>query len=123
MIDRKRGLPLTLSIVFLHLASRVGLNASGVGLPGHYLVKVQFDLNEVYVDPFQRGATLTVNEIGTLLSRITGGRGRLGSENLRGWDGRETLLRLLANLQNMWLRAGDERKAASALERLEMLQQ
>ncbi len=123
VIDRKVGLPLTLSIIFLHVASRIGLNAAGVGLPGHYLVKVQFELNEIYVDPFHGGTTLTIGEIGSLLSQITGGRGRLSSENLRGWDGRETLLRLLANLQNMWLRAGDQRRAASARERLELLQQ
>lgn len=123
VIDRKVGLPLTLSIIFLHVASRIGLSAAGVGLPGHYLVKVQFELNEIYVDPFHRGTTLTIGEIGSLLSRITGGRGRLSSENLRGWDCRETLLRLLANLQNMWLRAGDQRRAASARERLELLQQ
>jgi hypothetical protein len=57
-----------------------------------------------------------------MLSQMTGGRGKLASEHLRSWSGRETLLRVLANMQNMWLRAGDEKRAAAARERMEILQ-
>src|SRR5512140_2678412 len=42
VLDRRIGIPITLSIIFLHIARKIGLNASGVGLPGHYVVKVQF---------------------------------------------------------------------------------
>lgn len=122
VIDRKIGIPITLSIIFLHVAARIGLNASGVGLPGHYIVKVQFDLNEVYVDPFHGGTTMTVKEISEMLAQMTGGRGRLTGEHLRSWDGRETLLRVLGNLQSMWSRAGDQRRATAAGERMEILQ-
>jgi regulator of sirC expression with transglutaminase-like and TPR domain len=121
VIDRRLGLPITLSIVFLHVASRLGLAAAGVGLPGHYLVKVQFELNEVYVDPFGGGATLTLPEISELLQQISGGSIALASEHLRAWSGRQTLQRVLGNLQGMWSRAGDPRKAASARERMELL--
>jgi regulator of sirC expression with transglutaminase-like and TPR domain len=121
VIDRKQGLPIALAIIFLHVAARIGLNAAGVGLPGHYIVKVQFDLNEVYIDPFHGGTTLTMPEIADLLSQITGGRARLSSEHLRAWSGRETLLRVLGNLQSMWMRAGDAKKAESAAERIEIL--
>ena len=121
VIERKLGIPISLSIIFLHVATRVGLAAAGVGLPGHYIVKVQFELNEVYVDPFHGGTTLTVGEISDLLGRMTGGRGRLAPEHLRAWTGRETLQRVAANLQNMWARAGDARRANSARERLEIL--
>ena len=122
VIARHIGIPITLSIIFLHVATRIGLNAAGVGLPGHYIVKVQFELNEVYVDPFHGGTTLTMNEIAELLGQMSGGRVRLEREHLRAWSGRETLGRVLANLQNMWARAGDPRKSASARERLELLQ-
>jgi regulator of sirC expression with transglutaminase-like and TPR domain len=121
VIDRRLGIPITLSIVFLHVAARLGFTASGVGLPGHYIVKVQFELNEVYVDPFHDGTTLTMNEIGALLRQVSGGRAALGREHLRAWTGRETLARVLANLQSMWTRAGDTRRATAARERMEML--
>lgn len=121
VIDRRAGIPITLSIVFLHVATKLGFTAFGVGLPGHYIVKVQFEINEVYVDPFHDGTTLTMAEIGALLRQVTGGHAQLGSEHLRAWSGRETLARVLANLTNMWTRAGDPRKAASARERMELL--
>jgi regulator of sirC expression with transglutaminase-like and TPR domain len=121
VIDRRRGLPISLSIVFLHVAARMGLQAAGVGLPGHFIVKVQFELNEVYVDPFHDGSTMTMAEIGALLRQVSGGSLPLASEHLRAWSGRETLVRVLGNLQGMWTRAGDPRKAAAARERMEML--
>jgi len=121
VIDRRAGLPITLSIVFLHVAARLGLNAYGVGLPGHYIVKVQFELNEVYVDPFHGGETLTFAEIGELLSGMSAGQMRLAREHLRGWSARETLTRVLGNLQSMYARSGQARKAAAARERMEML--
>lgn len=119
VIDRKVGIPITLSIIFLHVATKLGFNASGVGLPGHYVVKVHFELNEVYVDPFHDGATLTVPEIAEMVKHLGGGP--LTSEHLRAWSGRETLVRVLGNLQNMWTRGGDSRRANSAKERLEIL--
>lgn len=121
VVDRKLGIPITLSIVFLHVATKIGLSAAGVGLPGHYLVKVQFELNEVYVDPFHSGTTLTIPEIGALLGQLSGGNTQLASEHLRAWSGRETLHRVLANLVNMWSRAGDTRRANSARERMELV--
>lgn len=120
VIDRKVGLPISLSIIFIDVATRLGLRAAGVGLPGHYLVKVAFDLNEVYVDPFAAGATLTMREIRDLLHQISGGNLELSRDHLRGWTPRQTLARVLANLQNMWTRAGDARRANAARERLAM---
>jgi len=122
VIDRRMGIPITLSIIFIHLATRLGLNVAGVGLPGHYIVKVQFELNELYVDPFHDGQTLTIADVGQLLSQVTGRQVRFSSEHLRGWTARETLVRVLANLQNMWTGAGDPRRAASAAERIVILQ-
>jgi len=122
VVDRKVGLPILLSIVFLDVATRVGLNAAGVGLPGHYIVKVQFEMNELYVDPFHGGATLTMSEIAAMISGISGGQVRLTSEHLRAWTPRQTLVRVLSNLQNMWGRAGEARKALAAAERVALLE-
>lgn len=122
VIDRKIGLPILLSILYLDVAARVGLNAAGVGLPGHYIVKVQFEMNELYVDPFHGGTTLTMSEIAAMISGISGGQVRLTSEHLRAWTPRQTLVRVLSNLQNMWGRVGEARKAQAAAERVELLQ-
>jgi hypothetical protein len=71
----------------------------------------------VYVDPFHEGSTLTLPEIAELLGPI-----RLSSEHLRAWSARQTLVRVLVNLESMWNRAGDSRKARAAAERIELLQ-
>lgn len=121
VIDRRSGLPILLSIVFLHVASRLDLPAAGVGLPGHFIVKVQFELNEAWIDPFRGGATLTMGEISELLRQAGGGAVKLTPAHLRAWSGREILSRVLANLEGMWTRAGDPRRAAAARERMELL--
>lgn len=122
VIDRKVGLPITLSIAFIHVATRLGLNVAGVGLPGHYLVKVRFDINEVFVDPFHGGETLTLKDIAALLRQVSGGAIQLTSDHLRAWSGRETIARVLGNLVNIWTQAGDARKANAARERMALLQ-
>ena len=83
---------------------------------------VSLELNEVFVDPFHDGATLTMSEIATMISGISGGQVRLTSEHLRAWTPRQTLVRVLGNLQNMWGRKGEARKAMAAGERIELLQ-
>jgi regulator of sirC expression with transglutaminase-like and TPR domain len=122
VVSRRKGLPISLSIIFLHVAERIGLQASGVGLPGHFIVKVQFELNELFVDPFNAGGTLTLPEVAGLLETMTDGEVRLSSQHLRAWSGREILMRVLANLMNMHSRAGDQKKAAAARERIAILQ-
>jgi regulator of sirC expression with transglutaminase-like and TPR domain len=109
------------AVVFIHVAQRVGLNAGGVGLPGHFIVKIRFPLSEIYVDPFHAGRTLTLGEIDSMLGEMSGGEVRLRPHFLRRWSGRETLIRILANLQNSHNRAGDSRKALSAEERIAIL--
>jgi regulator of sirC expression with transglutaminase-like and TPR domain len=123
VVARRKGLPISLSIIFLHVAERIGLQAAGVGLPGHFIVKVQFELNELYVDPFNHGTTLTLPEVAGLLEAMTEGEVRLTSHHLRAWSGREILMRVLANIMNMQSRSGDQKKAMAARERIAILQQ
>lgn len=121
VLERRLGIPITLSILFLHVANSVKLNAVGVGLPGHYIVKVRFEMSEIYVDPFRGGATLTMQEIRDLVMQVQGSRGRFSGEQLRGWSERQTLMRVLANLQHIYSRNGDRRRSAAARERIELL--
>jgi len=121
VMDRRLGIPISLSILFLTVARRVGLDAHGVGLPGHYLAKVQFELSEVYVDSFYGGQTMTVTEIAEFLAEISGGEIALRSDHLRAWEARQTLARVLANLHQVYEQRGDRRRALAAAERIEIL--
>ena len=121
VMDRKLGIPISLSILFLTVARRIGLDAHGVGLPGHFLAKVQFELSEVYVDSFYGGQTMTVAEIADFLSEMSGGEFVLRSDYLRAWNPRQTLSRVLANLYQIFEQRGDARRAMAAAERIEIL--
>lgn len=121
VMDRKVGIPISLSILFLTVARRVGLEAWGVGLPGHFLAKVQFELSEVYVDAFYGGQTMTVPEIAQFVAEISDGEMALRSDHLRAWEPRQILSRALANLHQIYERRGDGRRAMAAAERIEML--
>lgn len=121
VVERKVGIPITLSILFLRVARLAGLDAHGVGLPGHYLAKVCFDLSEVYVDPFHGGRTMTITEIASFLGEISNGQVALRAEHLRAWTARETLVRVLANLHATYERKGDSRRRNAAMDRIEIL--
>ncbi|HLT57492.1 MAG: transglutaminase-like domain-containing protein [Limnochordales bacterium] len=59
VIDRKRGIPITLSVIYLLVGQRLGLPLQGVGLPGHFLVRYSDNEETIWIDPFHRGRLLT----------------------------------------------------------------
>ena len=63
VLDRRTGIPLTLSIVYMEVGRRCGLRIEGVGFPGHFLCKVHLDDGQLVVDPFSRGQLLGMDEL------------------------------------------------------------
>ena len=59
VLDRKKGIPITLSLVYMELARRHGLPVWGVSFPGHFLVKYAADSGEIIIDPFNTAAVMT----------------------------------------------------------------
>ncbi len=120
VIDRRRGIPITLSIVYLEVARRIGLEIRGVGFPGHFLVK-PIGADDVFVDPFF-GRVLTLAQCADLLRETTGGALALRPEvHLRAATPREILVRLLSNLKNIFLRKGELGRALACSERILLL--
>src|SRR5215470_12903926 len=72
VIDRRRGIPITLSLVYLEVGRRLGLNLFGVSFPTHFLVKAVDERGELMIDPFYDGAILTLEEIRARLTQIYG---------------------------------------------------
>ena len=117
VIDRRTGIPITLSILFIHIARGVGLSANAVGLPGHFVVRCEIDGDFLWVDPFY-GARRTTAELTAMIRA----RGReMEPRHLRPWTARETLMRVLANLHNLHTRSGESRRARAARERIDLL--
>ena len=95
VLDRKLGIPITLSAVYLLVARRIDFPILGVGVPGHFMVKYRDDETEIYVDPFNGGRLFTRPEC---VQFIVESGYPYQPEFLDGVGSREILARILRNL-------------------------
>lgn len=118
VLDRKLGIPITLSIVYLEVGWRLNLHLEGVNFPGHFLVRYQGEALRLLVDPFQHGEIRFEDEAQELLDRVYGGTVKLQETYLRPAAKRDILARLLSNLKTIYLNTRDDERAQAAVERL-----
>jgi len=118
VLDRKVGIPITLSVVFLEVGWRVGLPLVGVSFPGHFLVRYGGEALNLLVDPFAGGQVRFEDEAQHLLDGVYGGMVRLRPEFLQPASTREILFRILTNLKGIYLNARDDRRALATVEQL-----
>jgi regulator of sirC expression with transglutaminase-like and TPR domain len=116
VIERRRGLPVALGILWLHAAEAAGWSAHGVDFPGHFLLAVEGGRGQALVDVFAGGAGLAAPDLRALIKRIEGDRAELRPGLLRLMDKRAVLLRLQNNIKLRRLRAGDLAGALSCTE-------
>ncbi|HEV8436260.1 MAG TPA: tetratricopeptide repeat protein [Thermoanaerobaculia bacterium] len=121
MLDRHAGLPITLSILYLELTRRVGAEATGIALPGRFLVKFTGVFGEVIVDPFDGGRVVTPVELQQILDQVYGGGVRLREHHLRSFSRHEILARELAQLKAAYIAQHDIARAAASVDRLLIL--
>lgn len=118
VLDRRTGIPLTLSILFIEAARAAGFEARGIDLPGHYVAGVRHAGRSILVDPFHGGQVITEEDCRHLVARATGRPSRFRREQLEGATPRATLRRMLLNLKRIYLGSEDHARALSAVERL-----
>jgi regulator of sirC expression with transglutaminase-like and TPR domain len=118
VIDRRMGIPITLSIVYLEVGWRLRIPLHGVNFPGHFLVRYAGEAVQLLVDPFQQGMVRFEDEAQDLLDHVYGGSVRMQPDFLREADRRDILVRLLANLKGNYLNRRDDVRALSAIERI-----
>lgn len=110
VLDRRTGIPITLSLVYIEVARRAGIRAEGVNFPGHFLVRVLDDLHTddpgegLIVDPFHAGAILSEHECRLLLHRHMGDEAAWQPELLARATRRQILVRMLLNLKRLYVR-------------------
>jgi regulator of sirC expression with transglutaminase-like and TPR domain len=121
VIERKKGLPIALSILYLHVARALGWPAAGVNFPGHFLVRMGAAADGVFVDPFDRGALRSPAELEALLKRMQGEDAVLTSAHLALAENREILLRLQNNIKLRCLNAGDMAAGLAVVERMALV--
>src|ERR1035438_9650960 len=108
VLDRKLGIPITLSAVYMEIARRVGFPVAGVGMPGHFLLK-HYDVvaGEIFIDAFDRGRILGPDDCQQRLDEVYGGQIDMRAEYLQPVTHREILRRLLNNLRQIYLTRRD----------------
>jgi regulator of sirC expression with transglutaminase-like and TPR domain len=112
VLDRKLGIPISLAIVYIEVAQRIGFPLFGVGMPGHFLLK-HYDTtgNETFIDPFNRGDILSRADCQSRLDEIYSGQMPLQPEYLHTVTRRQLLTRVLNNLRNIYMDRRDFRRA------------
>lgn len=122
VLDRGAGIPITLSVLYREVACRCGFQVEGIGLPGHFVVRVTDDWGHTFVDPFHGGSVVTREDLESLLTERFGPRARLLDEHLEPVPARRVLTRMLLNLKRIYVRAQDYPRAVLASERIVLLQ-
>jgi len=121
VLDRKLGIPITLSILYMEIGRRLGLSLQGISFPGHFLVKTETDEGDVVLDPFLGGIVLSEED---LVQRL---RDRFGEENapraplaplLQAAGKKEILVRMLRNLKAIYVRDQRYDRALTVLDRI-----
>ncbi len=114
VLDRKLGIPITLSVLYLEVGRRLGINLYGVSFPAHFLVKAVDQRGELIIDPFTGGAILDLDQIRARLAEIYGQPVEVHPEMLKAVGARHVLGRMLRNLKNIYVNGSDWPRALSA---------
>src|SRR5271156_3716384 len=122
VINRRLGIPITLSLVYLEVGRRLGINLYGVSFPNHFLVKAVDERGELIIDPFVGGKILVLDEIRARLTQIYGQPVELNPAMLKARGARHILARMLRNLKIIYMGTSDWMRALSALDRIIMLE-
>jgi regulator of sirC expression with transglutaminase-like and TPR domain len=99
VIDRRKGLPIALGILYLHAGRAQGWSMAGLGFPGHFLVRLDLDGERIIVDPFNGGRICAADDLRGLLKAMQGQEVELRPEHYAEVSDREVLLRLQNNIK------------------------
>ena len=116
VLERKKGLPITLSLVYMELAKRCGLPIVGVSFPGHFLVKYLTGPGEIIIDPFNQGSILSRQDCEEQLKKNFGEGAELRPDFLVAATTKQILARMLNNLKGSYFRHRDFPRVLTMIE-------
>ncbi len=119
VLDRRTGIPLTLTLVYMEVARRVGLRVEGVSFPGHFLAKYVGD-DEIIIDAFF-GRVLTEEQCEERLQAVLGPGAVFEPRYLEAAGPKDILVRMLRNLKHIYLNAAEYEQALACCDRVLLL--
>ncbi len=131
VIERRRGIPISLSILYMEIGRKIGLPLEGVSFPGHFLVRLALRGNTLILDPFSGGEPLSEHDLRKLLRRVIAGSGRAGLRSagdvaselpldqfLEPAGHRQVLARMLRNLKNIYREKDQPQRLLEVINRM-----
>src|SRR5438309_3655504 len=118
VLDRKLGIPITLSVLTMEVGRRIGLDIAGVGLPGHFIVSVTVGSRAILLDPFHGGGVLTPASAAEVAARAVGRPVKIEDAHWTPCTRRQIVVRILRNLKTIYARQKDWGRALGVIDRL-----
>ncbi|MBA3315031.1 MAG: transglutaminase-like domain-containing protein [Planctomycetota bacterium] len=122
VIETRTGIPISLCVLYMAVAEKVGLELKGVAAPRHFLTRYESSAGPLFVDAYHGGRVLTLRECLKFLSGVTGRPGESIEPSLAPADGRSIIVRMLNNLKALYAKRGEWQKAWHVQHRLVALQ-
>jgi regulator of sirC expression with transglutaminase-like and TPR domain len=117
VLDRKLGIPITLSVLYMEVARRAGVPVFGVGMPGHFLLKFyEVDGRELFLDAYNSGRLLSPEDCQEKLTEIYNGQIPLDAKFLTPVGKRQILTRMLNNLRSIYMTNRLLKKALAVID-------
>jgi len=121
VLERKIGIPISLSVLYMEVARRISVKAEGIGFPGHFLVKCTDEEEPIFIDPFHRGEVKLPEDFSEMLEKLYGRKVALRPQFLEAASKKQILKRMLANLKAIYLRNNSLGEALSMFDHLIIL--
>ena len=117
VLSRRLGIPITLALICGEVGKRIGIPLVGIGMPGHFLLRHQ-DEGDLFLDPFNRGILLSIDECAQRLNDAASGRIAWDPAFLTPVGNRDFVARILRNLKGIYLNAADHHRALGIMDLL-----
>jgi regulator of sirC expression with transglutaminase-like and TPR domain len=121
VLDRKTGIPISLSVIYMEVARRLDFPIQGVGLPGHFILKCSNADLELYIDAFDQGKILSLKDCQEFLDKNYGGTLTVQPNLLQAMDKKAIISRMLFNLKGIYYQKEEFDKALVVIEKILML--
>ena len=122
VLEQKTGIPITLSLLYIEVGKRVGIQLDGIGLPFHFVVGCRLsDGNTWYIDPFERGQLMSEQQCRIHIRRLAGGKIRFHAHWFHPVTHKQLLIRMLTNLKNSYMHHENFPLALAVCDRLVLL--
>ncbi|HEY0753675.1 MAG TPA: transglutaminase-like domain-containing protein [Ktedonobacteraceae bacterium] len=118
VLERRLGIPLTLSLIYMEVGKRLGLRIAGVGMPFHFIVRCEFQQSSIYIDPYEKGKFLSEQDCRDRLALIFKNQEDFDPSWLEPLSARQFLTRMLTNLKNLYRHKGDFTRTLMACDRI-----